>query len=243
MKILQIFVILIFLGISNGYSHSKNSQTIEKFFNASGISLVDVQFSAGNLTVIGEDRSDISLKVEKIVRHAKESQLEEIFEETEPKIAIRKNELYIFFDYKGGNGGRKFIFFGPRKPSINLNLEIRAPKKIAQRLKLSAGNITLQNITGPVQVRLIAGNISAKFPQGISNDMALRASVGTITALLPSDEAFHFVAKTRIGDIETNFPIGVKGKFITKRVTGDINGGGSELRLDTSVGSIDVKRL
>ncbi len=197
MKILQTLAILVLFGITSGYSDSGNSQTIEKFFDASAISFIDVQTFGGNLTIVGEDRPDISLKAEKIVRHASDAQAEEILREIDTEMDTRKDGLYISFEYEKNHSGRNFRFFGfgRRSPSVSVDIEIRAPKTVAQHLKTSGGNIVVKNLRSTVRVRTsggkmkfhdISGSLEGKTSGGsieassIKGDMALSTSGGSI---------------------------------------------------------------
>ena len=79
------------------------------------------------------------------------------------------------------------------------------------------------------------------FAQQPQEDASLTTSGGSITARLPSDVAIDIDASTSGGRVKSEFD--VSGKVKKQRIRGKINGGGPELELHTSGGSVRVEKI
>jgi hypothetical protein len=226
MKILQTLAILVLFGAASGYSGTKNSDIIEESFDASNVSLLDVRTFGGSLTIIGEDRSDISMKAERIVRHADVSQFKEILKQIEMEVDTRQDGLYISFEYeKNHSGSWSFFGFGRRSPSVSVNVEIRAPKTIAQHLKTSGGHITVKNIHAYVRARTSGGHIDLDTIYGSSE---VKTSGGHIDL---KNMRGPVKARTSGGHIKANFPEGLSSDTSLKT-----SGGGIKVYLPSDEG-------
>jgi len=108
-------------------------------------------------------------------------------------------------------------------------------------LNTSGGSIQTENIYGPLNAHTSGGSIRATFAQQLTEDATLDTSGGSITAYLVPDVKIDLDASTSGGRVKTDF--NVNGRIKKQSIRGEINGGGPELQLRTSGGSVKVRSL
>ncbi|WP_414829150.1 DUF4097 family beta strand repeat-containing protein [Alteromonas sp. H39] len=108
-------------------------------------------------------------------------------------------------------------------------------------LHTSGGSIRTQDIMGEIDAHTSGGSINVTFAKQPQQDASLTTSGGSITARLPSDVAIDIDASTSGGRVKSEFD--VSGKVKKQRIRGKINGGGPELELHTSGGSVRVEKI
>ena len=255
MKIAQALLCAICtLGTSTLFGGAKHTDIIEASFDASNLSLVEAHTFGGHIKVTGVDREDISITAEQIVRNADSDAAQRIFEEIEKTMEVRDNTLYIKFKYARNNSRNLFDFFS-KKPSVNVNLTISAPKTVAQKLNTSGGHIEAMKIAADIKASTsgghmtfieIAGNINANTSGGhikakfIDGAVHLRTSGGHIKLDTISSKAD---IRTSGGNMTLN---NMYGPTIAKTSGGHINadfpeGVSDNTDLRTSGGSVTVK--
>lgn len=102
-------------------------------------------------------------------------------------------------------------------------------------------NISLDKVTGSVQITNRNGSIdmslAAPFgPVQITNQR------GAVDISLPEKAGFRLWAETRNGDIENDFGFSPQEDGNTHSLSGSVAGGGAEVRINTSDGSITVRK-
>ncbi|WP_057832845.1 DUF4097 family beta strand repeat-containing protein [Colwellia sp. TT2012] len=108
-------------------------------------------------------------------------------------------------------------------------------------IKTSGGSLDLDNIIGQINAKTSGGSIKLKFPSNPTKDTKVKTSGGSITAYLAKDVAVNLSAKTSGGRVSSEFT--VNGKTTKRSIEGTINGGGPELVLKTSGGSVRIKKI
>lgn len=108
-------------------------------------------------------------------------------------------------------------------------------------IKTSGGSLDLDNIIGRIEARTSGGSIKLKLPKNPTKDSKVKTSGGAITAYLAKNAAVNLSAKTSGGRVSSDFT--VKGKTTKRSIEGTINGGGPELILKTSGGSVRIKEI
>ena len=107
--------------------------------------------------------------------------------------------------------------------------------------KTSGGSIRVDEVAGNIVAHTSGGSIKATLTKQPTADCKLTTSGGSITAYLASDVVVNLYAKTSGGGVSSDFK--VNGYFSKKKLEGEINGGGPELHLKTSGGSVRVKEI
>ncbi len=111
------------------------------------------------------------------------------------------------------------------------------------RANTSGGSINIEDVTGTIQAETSGGSISARISKQPEEDCELRTSGGRITVHLEPSMKFNIDAKTSGGGVETDLPVTVQGTLNKQSLVGKINGGGPDLVLRTSGGSITIREL
>jgi hypothetical protein len=106
----------------------------------------------------------------------------------------------------------------------------------------SGGGITVNEVMGTIQADTSGGSVKAYISQQPKGDCCLKTSGGSITVYLAEDIALDVDAGTSGGSIHTEFPVTIQGKISKRVLKAQINGGGPELYLHTSGGSIYIKK-
>ena len=242
------------LGTSGMSGGTKHTDIIEASFDASNLSMLEAHTFGGHIKVTGEDREDISITAEQVVRNADSDAAQRIFEEIEKTMEVRDNTLYVKFKYDRNNSWNLFDFFS-KKPSVNVNITISTPKTVAQKLSTSGGPIEAKRLAADIKAGTsgghmtfieIAGNINANTSGGhikaesIDGTVILRTSGGHIKLDTISSKADirtsggnmtltnmygPTIAKTNGGHINADFPEGIS----------------DNTNLRTSGGSVTVK--
>jgi len=106
----------------------------------------------------------------------------------------------------------------------------------------SGGGITVNEVMGKIDADTSGGSVKAYISQQPKGDCRLKTSGGSITVYLAEDVAVNVDAGTSGGSIHTDFPVTIQGKISKRELKAQINGGGPELYLHTSGGSIYIKK-
>ncbi len=157
---------------------------------------------------------------------------------------------------------------GPRsglfsRGNWNVDLRIQLPEAAAARVGTTNGSIRVEGIRGGVEARttngsvsllevggaVIAratnGNVNVEFAQGPgaarADRVEIRTTNGTVTLTLPADAAARLTARTTNGSITSDFPLDFEGQR-RNRASGTIGGGGAEITLQTTNGSVRIRR-
>ncbi len=102
-----------------------------------------------------------------------------------------------------------------------------------------SGDIELTGIRGGLRVATGSGDIEVDGEP--LDEWSLASSSGEISIRLPSGFAFDLDVETSSGDIDIDYPITTEGPIRRNRLQGQVNGGGVEIQLRTSSGSITIE--
>lgn len=98
----------------------------------------------------------------------------------------------------------------------------------------TAGAATARTVNGTIEAEM--GALSGGGPY------RFETVNGGITLTLPEGAGADVEARTLNGSIATDFPLTVQGRFGPRSLRGTIGGGGPELRVETTNGSIELRR-
>jgi DUF4097 and DUF4098 domain-containing protein YvlB len=104
----------------------------------------------------------------------------------------------------------------------------------------SGGGIKVNEVAGDLSASTSGGSITAYLSRQPQSDCRLTTSGGGINVYLLKDVNVTVDAATSGGHVSTDFPVTVQGKLEKSKLQGKINGGGPELYLRTSGGSINI---
>lgn len=109
--------------------------------------------------------------------------------------------------------------------------------------KTSGGNVTVDEVYGAIEATTSGGGVRATLTSQPRADCRLVTSGGPIEVRLADAVAVDLDAKTSGGKVHVDMPVTVQGTVGRTTISGRINGGGPQLYLRTSGGSIHVKTL
>ena len=107
----------------------------------------------------------------------------------------------------------------------------------------SGGSITVEEVIGTIEAHTSGGSVKAYLSRQPDSDCRLTTSGGSITVQLSKDMSLDVNAKTAGGRVHADFPVSISGKIDKNSMQAQMNGGGPELYLRTSGGSIYLKKL
>lgn len=189
-----------------------------------------------------EDNTGLGLSA---VKEGNELTIEQISKNTEGRFTIKIPQ------------GVSVLYEHNRHEGDDLNI-----KDISGEIEVTAhfNDVKLENVTGPMSINTIHGDIEAVFSKvNQSNPSTIRSSHGFIDVTLPSSTKANLKLRASHGDMMTDFNISrnVKGvKTVGKkdddcggcdnhsssRMTGMINGGGVLIDLYTSHSNIYLRK-
>ena len=108
------------------------------------------------------------------------------------------------------------------------------------RVETSGGGIVVEEVTGELHGSTSGGSIRAALANQIQKPLALSTSGGSIRLTVPADFKADLRASTSGGSVDCGLP--VEGSVKHQSIKGKINGGGPEVRLSTSGGSIELAK-
>ncbi len=105
------------------------------------------------------------------------------------------------------------------------------------------GNVTLSEISGSVNADTTNGSIKVSLSQHNGRDMNFHTTNGSIRLAAPQSFSASLSARTTNGSINTDFPIEVYGQISKRKLKGEINGGGANVEMKTTNGSIRITEI
>ncbi len=106
----------------------------------------------------------------------------------------------------------------------------------------SGGSITVEEVLGAIKADTSGGSVTATITQQPQSDCSLTTSGGGITVYLAEEIAADLNARSSGGRVTTEFPVTVQGEVRKNEIQAKLNGGGPELYLRTSGGSVHIKK-
>jgi hypothetical protein len=106
----------------------------------------------------------------------------------------------------------------------------------------SGGSITVEEVVGEIKAHTSGGSVKAYLSRQPEADCSLTTSGGSITVHFSEGMGLDINAKTSGGRVHTDFPVSISGEIAKNAMHGQMNGGGPELYLRTSGGSIYLKK-
>lgn len=121
---------------------------------------------------------------------------------------------------------------------------------ISQELVVSAlhNDLKLKNVTGPMAVKTVYGEIEAKFSEvAQDNSISINSVYGLVDVSLPSNANADLNLKTPYGQIHTNFDIKIEKtegmrQVSSKKVKGKINNGGVAFNVTANYENIYLRK-
>lgn len=110
------------------------------------------------------------------------------------------------------------------------------------KVHTSGGGIRCGDIAGNVDAHTSGGSIHVELTVPPSGNCRFDTSGGGITVTVPGNVAVNIDAATSGGSVSTGLPVTITGEHKRSRLRGTVNGGGPELHLRSSGGSISINQ-
>ncbi len=107
----------------------------------------------------------------------------------------------------------------------------------------SGGSISVEEALGSINASTSGGSIKARLTRQPLDNCRLTTSGGNVTVYASPELAVELDAKTSSGRVKIDFPVSLDGRITDSAIRGSLNGGGPELYLRTSGGSINIREL
>ena len=108
-------------------------------------------------------------------------------------------------------------------------------------IKTSGGALDITDVKGNIDGHTSGGGINLRLSAQPDEDVSLRTSGGSINAMFPETIKIDLEASTSGGRVKSEWP--VDGSVSKREIEGKINGGGPQVDLKTSGGSIHVEKI
>ena len=212
---------------------------------------LSVEGSNGGITVRPWDRSDVLVRARVAARGPSQSEADR---------RVRETDLDV------GRGSVRAKTPRGRNVWVAVSYEVFAPARTALALRTQNGGVSVEGTTGRldaqtqnggVALRGVSGAVRARTQNGgITVDLARRSRAGLdlktqnggITVSVPDGYSANLTASTRVGRIATpGFDLprerAERGRYaVGDRVEARLGGGGPPLSVETTNGSITIRR-
>lgn len=238
------------------------AKVIEKSFSVSDAGLLKLETQSGTLKISSHNQDTVAVEVK--IDGRDEDQFEVTFKQSGNDVSISGERGS---DSQGSfNGNRLKVTYNIKVPShYNLDLDTRGGSIRISDLSgnidahtsggsinlghidglvdvhTSGGSINVDEVTGTINARTSGGSVNANISKQPTGDSKLSTSGGSITVYLNQDIAVDLSASTSGGRVSSDFS--VDGHVSKKSIKGSINGGGPDLVLRTSGGSVRINKI
>jgi hypothetical protein len=170
---------------------------------------------------------------------------------SEGRLGARNNDVQVAFvvevpasanlTARTSNGAVSADNLSGRIDAFTSNGPIRVIGGSGGTIRTSNGSVEIRT-SGPANVSTTNGRIQARFDR-LEGDapVSLTTTNGSITLGLPASASALVQARTTNGRIRSDLPITVQGQTGSRQLTGTLGGGGREIQLRTTNGSIRLE--
>ena len=262
MKIKPIFIISVSIIalLSMGLPHAKSERLTKSFNVESGGTLI-LDSDLGSVEIESHSSNVVDIKVHNKGTHTDNFKVN--FSQDGNDVKISGDIDRSLFSMNGFSSSVRFIIKVPEQYNVDLStgggsIELSNLKGSVDartsggsinlgridgdvEAKTSGGSIHVDEVLGNINAHTSGGSIKAKISTQPTKDSRLTTSGGSVTAYLSPSIAVDLKASTSGGRVRSD--INVSGTLKKTRIEGTINGGGPELYLKTSGGSVNIKEI
>lgn len=243
-----------------GHTQAESTSLNESFSVTAGGTLY-IDSDAGTIDIESHDQNTVEIEVLKRGKNADD--FEVAFEQNGNDVKVEGDKNSNWGGWGNHSMSVKFVVKVPESYNLDLNtgggsIDVEDVKGNVKAytsggsielgeiegdvdVKTSGGSIRVEDVAGNIDARTSGGSVKAKLSKQITDDARLSTSGGSVVAYLAPSMAVEIDASTSGGRVKSEFE--VDGTVKKNRVRGSINGGGPELTLRTSGGSVSIKEL
>ena len=171
--------------------------------------------------------------------------------------AVHANDKTPGRCHRGGVSSESNSWHGNR---AKINFDVQVPRGVRFHALTTNGDVLGRNLASVVEAATTNGNVEVSTSQwaaatttngGIrlsmgsakwNGELQVKSTNGSVDVTLPASAEFKLDAVTTNGGIHTDFPITVQGSFSSKELSGTVGGGGRELKVATTNGTIKLMK-
>lgn len=237
-----------------------NAKEIQEIFNASQGGTLTIRTEAGSVNIRTHDRDEIDVHI--YLEGTHEDKFDVEFEQDKQGLVIT-GKLPTSIWGSSSWSRAQFNLIVPRHYNADIDTsgghieidslsgDIKAETSGGHLsmtniegnidIDTSGGSITVKNVYGKIDGETSGGSINLSLARSPNMPISLDTSGGSISAYLPSESKFDLNAETSGGRVHTTFD--VDGSIEKRAIRGRINGGGPQIELSTSGGSVRVDKI
>jgi len=141
-----------------------------------------------------------------------------------------------------------------------INFDVQVPRGVNFHALTTNGSVVGRNLASVVEATTTNGNVEVSTSEWVSasttnggirvsmggakwtGELKVRTTNGSVEVTMPASAEFRVNAATTNGRIQTDFPVTVQGSFSSKELSGTVGGGGRELKVATTNGTIRLTK-
>jgi hypothetical protein len=141
-----------------------------------------------------------------------------------------------------------------------INFDVQVPRGVNFHALTTNGSVVGRNLASVVEATTTNGNVEVSTSEWASatttngrirvsmggakwtGELKVRTTNGSVEVTMPASAEFRVNAATTNGGIQTDFPVTVQGSFSSKELSGTVGGGGRELKVATTNGTIRLMK-
>lgn len=228
------------------------SEKIERELETNAGESLRVSNTNGGIEVTGWDQGHIELVATKEAKSGNGYSAREKLDHIEVRIQKEGNGWEIATHYdRDWMRSRKMN-------NTRVHYSLKVPHELLLDLETTNGQIDVTNYSGSLKLestngdvvgREIRGHLSARTTNGSvrvelleydGQELSCKTTNGNVDLSLPPDARAEVSARTTNGSIKSDLPLQISGSFSRTKLSGTLNGGGQEIDLRTTNGSIRI---
>ncbi len=202
----------------------------------------------GSVEIIAWDKAEVSLQAEKSANNAEGlARIHLKIESSAHRLQIKTEHEMKWKFWDNMNAQVHYTLMVPAGVSlekidvVNSSIHVTGVKG-SVNLDTVNGNIDAEGLTGPGAFETVNGSITAAYTSLAAHpEISLETVNGSCTLVLPADAAFRLATETVNGRTSCDFPITLE-KSGKHEMRGTVNGGGSDVKMESVNGGLSVKR-
>ena len=159
--------------------------------------------------------------------------------------------------HRGGVSSESSVWHQNR---AKINFDVQVPQGVRFHALTTNASVLARNLASVVEAATTNGDVEVSTSEWASatttnggirvsmgsakwnGELQVRSTNGRVDVTLPASAEFKLDAATTNGGIHTDFPMTVEGNYNSKVLSGTVGGGGRELRVATTNGTIKLMK-
>jgi DUF4097 and DUF4098 domain-containing protein YvlB len=237
-------------------------ETVDRTFDVKPGASVVLSNVNGGITITSWDQPRVRVVATKKVEGDRD-EASQAMKDLKIQMQPRNGGLVVTTEYPDDDEGISSFFdwLSGNHVDAQVRFELTVPKSMNLDVSNTNGAITVTEVEGKhdldttngrIEAKSCAGSLDARTTNGRiraelvrvakGEDIRLSTTNGGVSVAVPSNFAGELDAGTTNGSIHTDFPV-TTTRGDNNRLRGTVNGGGSQLRVRTTNGGIEIRKL